>query len=239
MHDAALRRDGGIEAHHLDAALHGLLADRHQRIGIVCRDDDAIDLLRDLRVDHRDLLLSRGLGGRGVDDLDAAELGRSFLRAIGAGVEIAVPEVLDDQRDALVRLRLGAARNDAPAPRAGRRRLAPSCSTLYVCKLHGKFPPCHPVSLTSRPAFAGRTARRTPGGCNSSPNSAPRPAAATLPRQRRLRPSQLCRRSLSKIPALITGVTRPKSTQDEASVGFRLARGFLPGVAAQLFGTGT
>ena len=74
----------------------GLLADRHERVGVVGRDDDAVDLLRDLRVDHGDLLFRGRLGGGGVDDLDAAEFLGGLLGAVGAGVEIAVAEVLHD-----------------------------------------------------------------------------------------------------------------------------------------------
>ena len=81
---------------------HGLLADRHERIRVIGRDDDAVDLLGDLRVDHRDLLFGGRLGGSRVDDLDAAEFLGRFLGAVGAGVEIAVAEVLHDHGDALV-----------------------------------------------------------------------------------------------------------------------------------------
>ena len=55
MRDAARRRDTGVVRNHLDAALHRALERGHQRIGIVRRNGDRIDALRDQRIEHFDL----------------------------------------------------------------------------------------------------------------------------------------------------------------------------------------
>jgi hypothetical protein len=94
--------DRRVEGDHLDPALHGLLADGHERVRVVGGHHDAVDLLGDEAVDHRNLILGGGLGGSGVDDLHPAKLLGGFHRAVAAGVEIGVAEVLDDHRDALV-----------------------------------------------------------------------------------------------------------------------------------------
>ena len=54
------------------------------------------------RVDDGDLVFRRGLGRRGVDDLDAAEFLGGLHGAVAAGVEIGVAEVLHHHGDALV-----------------------------------------------------------------------------------------------------------------------------------------
>ena len=79
--------------------LHRLLQRRHQRVLVIGRDGDGIDLLRDQRVDHLDLAFG-GRGGRaGVDDLDVAEFLGRFLRALVGGLEEADAERLDDEGD--------------------------------------------------------------------------------------------------------------------------------------------
>ena len=65
------------------------------------RNDDAVDFLRDQRVDHRDLVFGGRLGRRRIDDLHAADLLRGFLGAVGASVEIAVAEIFYDHPHAL------------------------------------------------------------------------------------------------------------------------------------------
>ena len=100
MQLTTFRRNGGVPAQHLDAALHGALEHRHQGIRIVGGDGDGVDLLSDQRVDDFDLRFGRRGGRAGIDQLDIAEFGGSFLGALGSGVEEAVAERLHDQRDA-------------------------------------------------------------------------------------------------------------------------------------------
>ena len=102
MHDSAFGRDAGIERDHLDAAADGFLADGHQGVGVVGGNRDAVDLLRDQRIDDGDLLLGGGLGRAGVDQFDIAELLGGFHAAVAAGVEETVAERLGHQGDAQI-----------------------------------------------------------------------------------------------------------------------------------------
>jgi hypothetical protein len=137
--EEAERCDSAVEADHLDAAIHRLLADGHERVGVVRGDDEAVDLLRDLRVDHGDLLFRGRLGRGGVDDLHAADFLRRLVRAVGAGVEIAVAEILHDHGHALVR---GAGRGcDERRRRGDERGSSGELDQVAACGLHGVFPP--------------------------------------------------------------------------------------------------
>ncbi len=121
MHDAAFLADGRVKADDLDAAFHGLLADRHEGVRIVGRNDDAIDLLGDQRVDDGNLLFSGCLGGRRIDDLEAASFRGGFHGAFGAGVEIAVAKVLHHHGNALA----FSARRRGKQARCRRREMRP------------------------------------------------------------------------------------------------------------------
>ena len=99
MHLAAFRRDAGVPGDDGDAAFHRLLQRRNQRVGVVGRDRDGVDLLGDQRVDDLDLAFGGGRGRAGVDHLDLAEFLGGFLRALVGGVEEAVAERLHDQAD--------------------------------------------------------------------------------------------------------------------------------------------
>jgi hypothetical protein len=81
-------------------AAHRLLADRHKRVGVVGRNRDRIDLLRDQRIDDGDLFLGRRLGRAGIDQFDIAEFFSRLEPAVAAGVEKADAERLDHHCDA-------------------------------------------------------------------------------------------------------------------------------------------
>jgi len=79
--------------------LHGLLQHRHQRVGVIGRNRDGVDLLRDQRIDHFDLRFGGRLGRTGVDDVDIAEFLSRLFGALVGGIEEAVAERLHHQRD--------------------------------------------------------------------------------------------------------------------------------------------
>ena len=90
-----------VERDHLDAAAHRLLADRHQRVGVVGRNRDGVDFLCDRReFDDGNLFLGRRLGRAGVDQVDVAEFLGRLDAAVVARVEEAVAERFDDHSDA-------------------------------------------------------------------------------------------------------------------------------------------
>ena len=100
MHNTAVFADARVKRNHLDAARHRLFANRDQCILIIGRNGDGIDLLRNERVNHSDLLFSSGLGRAGVDDLDIAEFFGGFHAAIAHGIKEADAESLHHQRHA-------------------------------------------------------------------------------------------------------------------------------------------
>ena len=86
----------------LDAALHRLLQRRHQRVGIVGRDRDGVDVLGDQRVEHFDLAFGGRRGRAGVDDF-GVEFRGGFLGALVDGIEEAVAERFGDHAHARAR----------------------------------------------------------------------------------------------------------------------------------------
>jgi hypothetical protein len=97
---APLGGHGAVPRDDRDLALHGLLEDRHQGVGVVGGHGDGVDPLRDQRVEG----LGLAFGGRGrragIDQLDIAEFLGRFLAALAGGLEEADAERLHDQGDA-------------------------------------------------------------------------------------------------------------------------------------------
>ena len=99
VEQAAILGDARVKRQHLDAAAHGLLGRRYERVRVIGRNDDGVDLLRDERVDQLDLTFRSGLRRAGEDDLDVAEFLGGFVSALVSGVEEAVTQRLDDHGD--------------------------------------------------------------------------------------------------------------------------------------------
>src|SRR6187431_2962654 len=86
MRDAAGRVDTGVVGNHLDATRHGALERGHQCIGVVRRDRDRVDALRDQGIQHFDLTFCGGRGGARKNHFRVEFLAR-FVGAFVHGVE--------------------------------------------------------------------------------------------------------------------------------------------------------
>ena len=96
MHLTASRGHARIPADHRDAAIHRLFQGRNQRVGIVCRNCDSIDPLRDQGVDHLDLAFCGGVRRAGIDDFDIAQFGGRLFGTFCGGFKEADPQRFDN-----------------------------------------------------------------------------------------------------------------------------------------------
>ena len=130
--------DVGIVGDDLHALLLGALQRRRDRIGVVARDGDHVDLLRDEVVDELDLRLGGRLRGRLLDDL-AADLALGFLGAglgdleIGIGVELG-QEADRHRRSGAVRPRRRRRNRAVPTARAAIVKMLRCMMRLLRCR---------------------------------------------------------------------------------------------------------
>ena len=97
MHLPSFRGDTGIPRDNRNASLHGFFQGGNQRVLVVGRYGDSIDLLCDQRVDDFDLSFSGGVCRPGIDNFHIAEFSGGFLGTLGSCFEKANAQCLDDQ----------------------------------------------------------------------------------------------------------------------------------------------
>jgi hypothetical protein len=102
MHDAAVFRDGRVKRDDLDATRSGLFTNGYKRIRIIGRNDDAVDLLRNERIDNGNLIFRRCLGWCGIDNFKTTDFSSGLFCTIGASIKIGVTKILHNHCNALV-----------------------------------------------------------------------------------------------------------------------------------------
>ena len=149
-------------------------------MGVICRNQENVDVLRDERIDDRDLLLDGGRGRARIDELDIAKLLRRLLPAVTSDVEIVDAENLDDHGDAQLLLRESCSR-ELRKRRARRQTGSQAFRDLSTIEVHclilpvsflgrvGRLERSEPRAATAASPCAAHTNARHTSGTNPKP----------------------------------------------------------------------